>query len=57
MYLARVPERVRTTMEKRFPIAIGMLLVRYSGLPLLTKRMYKADYAPLVEKIRSRISS
>lgn len=35
----------------------GTLPVRYLGLPLLTKRKTVSDFLPLVEKIRSRISS
>lgn len=40
-----------------FPFEKGTLPVRYLGLPLLTKRMTVSDFLPLVEKIRTRISS
>lgn len=41
----------------RFPFAMGELPVKYLGLQLLTKRMTKNDYAPLIEKLRNRLSS
>lgn len=50
-------------MQKReeilsdFQFTTGSLLVRYLGLPLLTKRMTVLDYLPLTEKIRKRVSS
>lgn len=40
-----------------FPFDRGQLPVRYLGLPLLTKRMTVSDFLPLVEKIRTRIST
>lgn len=47
----------RSSILSRFPFMTENLPVRYLGLPLLTKRMLKLDYAPLVERIKSRISS
>lgn len=44
-------------MLNSFSFSTGTLPVRYLGLPLLTKRMTVADYMPLVEKIRKRMSS
>lgn len=40
---------------RHFPFAAGKFLVRYLGLPLLTKCMTVADVLPLVEKIRNMI--
>lgn len=48
---------MRTDIEPRFSFSLGSLPVRYLGLPLLTKRMTRADYESLLEKIRSRIMS
>ncbi|XP_010463033.1 PREDICTED: uncharacterized protein LOC104743679 [Camelina sativa] len=42
---------------QHFPFAVGSLPVWYLGLPLLTRSMTHADYLPLLERIRLRISS
>ena len=57
IYLAGVSDQNRDTITANFPFATGHLPVRYLGLPLLTKRMTAADYAPLLENIRGKISS
>ena len=36
--------------RERFSMDVGVLPVRYLGFPLLTKRMGKNDYQPLIEK-------
>ncbi|XP_024010661.1 uncharacterized protein LOC112086116 [Eutrema salsugineum] len=57
IYMAGVSEDNRQSIIDRFPFAVGELPVRYLGLPLLTKRMAKEDYAPLIAGIRTRIGS
>jgi len=57
IYLAGVSDARRQEMESRYSIQSGKLPVRYLGLPLLTKRMTIADYKPLLDRIKSRISS
>ncbi|XP_023638041.1 uncharacterized protein LOC111830437 [Capsella rubella] len=57
LFLAGVAGTVRANILSRFPFELGTLPVRYLGLPLLTKRLSLSDCLPLLEKIRSRISS
>lgn len=57
LFMGGVSAEMRSSIATQFPFASGILPVRYLGLPLLTKRMTKLDYAPLVEKIRSKIIS
>ena len=57
IYLAGVSDARRQEMESRYSIQSGKLPVRYLKLPLLTKRMTIADYKPLLDRIKSRISS
>ncbi|XP_024010502.1 uncharacterized protein LOC112085506 [Eutrema salsugineum] len=56
-YIAGVSDIVRQDIRHRFLFEIGDLPVRYLGLPLLTKQMRSLDYAPLIDKIRSRINT
>lgn len=57
LFMAGVSQPNRDAILLNFPFAAGTLPVRYLGLPLLTKCMTKNDYAPLLEKIRTRIGS
>ena len=57
IYVAGISEPERAQILSSFPFATGQLLVRYLGLPLLTKQMTTADYSPLLEMVRSKISS
>lgn len=57
LYLAGVQGQVRESIISRFPFAVGQLLVKYLGLPLLTKWMTSADYNLLLENIRQKIAS
>ena len=57
LYMAGVTREQEAEILSSFPFASGQLLVRYLGLPLLTKKMTVNDYMPLVEKIRKRMSS
>ncbi|KAG7599383.1 Reverse transcriptase domain [Arabidopsis suecica] len=57
LYMAGVSEAAKEEIMQQFPFENGALPVRYLGLPLLKKRMKAADYLPLIEKIRSHISS
>lgn len=57
LYLAGVKEEESVAILDQFPFEAGSLPVRYLGLPLLTKKMNTQDYAPLITRIRSRISS
>lgn len=56
VYLAGVYENDRETMLSQCPFESGSLPVRYLGLLLMTKRMTSNDYAPLVERIRKRVT-
>ena len=57
LYIAGATQNHQEEIMNSFPFASGQLLVRYLGLPLLTKCMTVLDYLPLVEKIRRRLSS
>ena len=56
IYYVGMQENVRQQLEQRYRFNSGTLPVRYLGLPLLTRRMGKSDYAILIEKIRNRIN-
>lgn len=45
----------REDLLATFPFNAGQLPVKYLGRPLLTKRMTKSDYEPLIEQIRSKM--
>lgn len=49
-------DNTKQELQERFSMDVGVLPVRYLGLPLLTKRMGKNDYQPLIEKMKKRIS-
>ncbi|CAL9233408.1 unnamed protein product, partial [Arabidopsis halleri] len=57
LYMAGIQNDVKADILQQFPFEYGTLPVRYLGLPLLTRRMTSSDYLPLMEKIRSNISS
>ena len=44
LYLAGIPRTSPLHQATRFPFEVGKLPVRYLGLPLVTKRLSKADY-------------
>ncbi|KAL9840450.1 putative reverse transcriptase zinc-binding domain-containing protein [Arabidopsis thaliana] len=55
--MAGIDPTTQAAIQSSFPFATGKLPVRYLWLPLMTKAMSAHDYLPLVEKIRTRISS
>lgn len=57
IYLVGVSDRVCNEITSQFSFDRGQLLVRYLGLPLLTKRMSTNDYLPLLESVKDRIST
>lgn len=57
IFLAGLTERNRSEITTQFQLPTGAIPVRYLGLPLLSKRMSVADYEPLINKIRSRMTS
>lgn len=57
LYLAGIPNTSIQQLATRFPFEVGKLPVRYLGLPLVTKRLSRADCMPLVEQLRKRIES
>lgn len=56
IFCAGFDDEARQGIQERFHMEVGHLPVRYLGLPLLTKRMGRNDYQPLIEKIKKRIS-
>lgn len=57
VYVAGVEAEEKRRILVNFPFAEGALPVRYLGLPLMTQAMRRQDYMPLVEKVRSKIST
>lgn len=57
VYLGGVSRRNRIAVQTRFSFEVESFPVRYLGLPLLTKKMTMGDCAPLIDKIKRRISS
>lgn len=57
LFLAGVHENDSVEILGQFPFEAGSLPVCYLGLPLLSKKMSASDYAPLLARIRSQISS
>ena len=57
VYMAGIPEGEKRRILSDFPLVVGELPVRYLGIPLMTQVMKTQDYRPLLEKIRTRISS
>lgn len=57
LYLAGFNDIEKREILSHYTFSNGDLPVRYLGLPLLTKQMTVQEYSPLIEKIRSRISS
>ena len=57
IYMAGVSDEEKSRVLQNFPFAERTLPVRYLGLPLMTKAMRKQDYLPLVERVRSRVST
>ena len=57
VYMAGVSVEERSRILMNFPFALGILPVRYLGLPLMNQVMRKHDDLPLVEKIRSKINT
>lgn len=49
--------QLTTDLASRFGFAPGALPVRYLGLPLLPHKLRPADYQPLLDRVRQRISS
>ena len=52
IFCGRIDDNTKQELQERFSMDVGVLPVRYLGLPLLTKRMGKNDYQPLIEKIK-----
>lgn len=57
LYLAGVSETHRNDITESFLFSLAQFSVKYLGLHLLTKRILKANYIVLVEKIRLRFDS
>lgn len=49
LFMAGVTDLDREAILSNTPLATGTLLVKYLGLPLMTKRMTTSDYSPLIE--------
>ena len=54
IYMAGVLDVEKRSILSNFKFAVGELLVRYLGLPLMTQGMKKQDYVPILEKIEAK---
>lgn len=57
IFMAGVSVEEKRSILTNFKFAEGELPVRYLGLPLMTQAMRKQDYYPLLEHVRSKIST
>lgn len=57
IYMACMEATTKAMILERFPFGLGELLVKYLGLPLMSRKMTSSDYLPLIEKIWNMISS
>ncbi|GKG32150.1 RNA-directed DNA polymerase, reverse transcriptase-related family protein, partial [Tanacetum coccineum] len=57
IYMVGIRDDVEEDILTNFPFEYDTLPVRYLELPLLTKKMAAADFAPLIEKIKLQIST
>lgn len=57
MYASGIGTTLVCQEAERFGIVVGQLPIRYLGLPLTTKALTKADYEPLIDKVRTRMLS
>lgn len=55
MFCTGMSDEVAERLSSIVQIHRGQLLVRYLGLPLITKRLSHGDCIPLVEKVCNKI--
>ncbi|GAV89736.1 hypothetical protein CFOL_v3_33150 [Cephalotus follicularis] len=57
IFFCNTNTRTKAAIIRRVQFREGSLPVTYLGLPLITKRLSRTDYAPLVERLTARASS
>ncbi|GJV91875.1 putative gag-pol polyprotein [Tanacetum coccineum] len=55
-FFCNVPNAVKAAILNATPFAVGLLLVRYLGVPLISSRLLYRDCKVLVKKLKSRIN-
>ena len=55
IYSTGIGREVLEEIQQKTGFKLGLLLVRYLGVPLVTRRLTNNDCAPLIEKITARI--
>ncbi|KAJ9560832.1 hypothetical protein OSB04_005992 [Centaurea solstitialis] len=55
-FLGNVVGRNREEIMRILPFKLGVLLVRYLGVPLLSTKLFHKDCAGLIDKIKKRVS-
>ncbi|OMO85318.1 Geminivirus AR1/BR1 coat protein [Corchorus capsularis] len=56
LFIAGVSTELEQEMQSFSQFKIGSLLVRYLGLPLVSKNLTDKDYSAFIEKVKQRIS-
>ncbi|KAJ0954856.1 putative RNA-directed DNA polymerase [Helianthus annuus] len=56
MYFGNVFGCMQERIKALFPFKVGLLPVRYLGIPLLSKRLYSKDCSALIDKVRKRLN-
>ncbi|KAK9071869.1 hypothetical protein SSX86_008299 [Deinandra increscens subsp. villosa] len=55
MYFGNVLPCTKAEIMDLLPFKVGVLPVRYLGLPLLAKRLYSKDCASLIDRVKKRV--
>ncbi|GJU44801.1 RNA-directed DNA polymerase, eukaryota, reverse transcriptase zinc-binding domain protein [Tanacetum coccineum] len=54
-FFGNVPEEVVADIKLVLPFKVGVLPIKYLGVPMMSKRLTSKDYKPLIEMIKKRI--
>ncbi|XP_019056316.1 PREDICTED: uncharacterized protein LOC109116043 [Tarenaya hassleriana] len=57
IFLGGLSDQRQQELAAFMGIALGKFPMRYLGLPVSTQRLSKADYEPLMERVRNKVSS
>ncbi|GJT77731.1 putative RNA-directed DNA polymerase [Tanacetum coccineum] len=55
VFFGNVPEHLKARILNILPLAVGVLPVRYLGLPLISSRLYKHHCSSLLDKVKKRL--
>lgn len=57
LFLCGVTSRVKEQLIAQLGFTVGMLPIKYLGLPLISTKLSVADCSPIIEKIKSRVNA